>query len=135
MIIARVKGRVETAGQPSSFFDHYLSEEDIDMPSDRLAELIGDGDARISVSMELKDSDFGTGFGAHVSVSLACAQEESSMNEAAELAMDLASTYVQDAHEVAHAAFKRTHPEERGKPQAEPDKPARTGRRAKGSRK
>ena len=78
------------------------------MARDRLSSLIHSGSAaRVSTSMELKDSDFGTGFGAHVTVSLACQQEESTVEEAAEVSMDLAGEFVKDAFDIARAAFER----------------------------
>lgn len=116
MIVGRAKGSVFVEGEPPQYFVQYLSTEEIDMPSDRLARLIGDGHAaRVSASMELKDSDFGTGFGAYVTVTLACHQEESTVEEAIEVASDLAGEYVKDAYDIAHAAFKKKVKPEDGK--------------------
>ena len=72
-----------------------------------------DGNARVTVSMEEKDNNFGRGFGAHISVSLACNQRAEDVATAADLATALASSFVQDAFEEANNAFDATADEGR----------------------
>lgn len=75
------------------------------MPSDRVARLIGSGDSKVAVSLELKDKDMGSGYGAFVTVSLTCDGSEEGVDEAAELALGLANAYVQDAFQVARNTY------------------------------
>ena len=81
------------------------------MGRDSLAELVGDGDARVTASLELKDSDFGTGFGAHVSVSLSVDQTEKCMNGGFSLALDLAQEFVDEAFDTAHSLLRKKEKE------------------------
>lgn len=78
------------------------------MSRDQYAALVGEhGDARISTSMELKDSDFGTGFGCHVTVSLTCEQETDKIEEAGDLSARLAAEYVAAGFQLALDVFKQ----------------------------
>lgn len=67
------------------------------MAKDHLNNLIGEGDARVSVSYNLKDGEFGRGFGAHVSVSLVCDQRQSSVRNAYDHASELAEDFTNEA--------------------------------------
>lgn len=77
-------------------------------PRDSLRGLLGDGNARVTVSMEMRDTDYGTGFGTHVSVALTCDQEESSVREAASIATGLAEEFVEEAFDTARELFDQT---------------------------
>ena len=61
---------------------------------------------RVTVSMELKDNDFGTGFGAFVSVSLACREE--SLDVACTEVTKMVEGMVKHVHARAAAAFDDT---------------------------
>lgn len=78
------------------------------MPEDRLRALADPSAARITVSMDLKDNDYGKGFGAFVSVSITCEQTQDAMDEAYVLASETSSRMVADAHALALETFRRT---------------------------
>jgi len=109
MVVAKVSGEVFVEGDRSQFFENYLTEDDLPMARDSLSELIGDGDAKVSVGLELKDKDMGSGFGAFVNVSLSCDQTEKNVQAAAGLAMELAEEFVADAFDAAKSAWKDKH--------------------------
>ena len=77
------------------------------MSSDRVARLLGSGDSRVAVSMELKDKDMGSGYGAFVTVSLSCDATEDAVDEAAELATSLAKDHVTEAYFEAQRLYKK----------------------------
>ena len=74
--------------------------------------LLGDGQARVSISKELSTKDFGSGFGAHVSISLACNQDDDTIEKAAEkagaLAMELLEEHLGEAEELYNVLFPPT---------------------------
>ena len=71
MFVITVRTRLTRDGSAPAFLEQLLTPEDLGMSRDQYAALVGEhGDARISTSMELKDSDFGTGFGCHVTVNV-----------------------------------------------------------------
>jgi hypothetical protein len=78
------------------------------MARDSVAELVGDGHSKVSVSMELKDKDMGSGFGAFVTVSLTCDGTESALDAASRIAMELSKEYVTEAHDMAREAYEET---------------------------
>lgn len=84
--------RVFEKGYPDQIFTY-----EGDMPEqlqDQFRRIIGDGLARVSVGVPLDLKDFGSGGGAHVSVSLTCNQDANSIHQAHELAMQAALYYV-----------------------------------------
>ena len=67
------------------------------MDSSEIAALVGDGNARVSVSYGMADKNFGSGFDAHVSVSLTCDQSQGAIGFAYEAASDVASEMISEA--------------------------------------
>ena len=130
MQVGTVHFRFDIDGGKSRYYDEFITEEDVDMPRDKLAALVGDGLAKVTCSLELSDKNFGNGFGAHVSVTLTCNQEEEDVDRAADLASVLVSRYAVDAVQVAEAVFKDTlgHPS-RKKEEPERDSDASRRRR------
>lgn len=99
-------------GQPSEVDEEPLFEKDLNMPQDKLVELVGDGRARVTISIEQKDSNYGSGFGAFASVTLSCSQETGSIERAGQLATGLASQLAAEAWEKSRDLFDTTHPSE-----------------------
>lgn len=95
-------------GLPSQFFEINLTALELEMSCDVVEELLGDRGSKVSVSLELKDKDMGSGYGAFVTVSLSCNADTSSLNVAAEVATNLAKTYVEDAFHVARTLYLGT---------------------------
>jgi len=108
VVVGTLHYRFDIGGEGSQYRDELITEEDIDMPRDKLADLVGDGQARVTCSFELSDKDFGSGFGAHVSVTLTCNQEEKDVDRAADLASSLACKYTAEAVDTARAVYQST---------------------------
>ena len=106
-VLGAVHYRVEI-GDERRYFDKIITEEDVDMPRDKLEALVGDGQARVTCSFDLSDKDFGAGFGAHCSVSLTVNQSEDDVDRAADIASSLACRYTEEAVGVATALFQST---------------------------
>lgn len=102
MVGGRLDIVVDVEGLPSLFLDEPVTEEHFAMPKDHFEELIGNGDAKVSVSLNMKDSSYGTGFGAHVTVTLTCNQDEESLVAARALAGGLAQEFLEASFEEAH---------------------------------
>jgi hypothetical protein len=100
-------GRLSIAGEPPFLFEKILTPEEVGMSRDSLTELIGEGDARITTALELKDSNYGTGFGAYVSVTLTVDQTEQGMEAGYGLSLDLAQRYVEEAFDTAQILFQK----------------------------
>ncbi len=60
---------------------------------DRFKSLVGDGLAKVTVSKDLGEKDFGSGGGVVVSVTLTCDQSESGINSAIALANEVATNH------------------------------------------
>jgi hypothetical protein len=67
------------------------------MPTEDIKALVGDGEARVSVSMGMSNKDYGNGFDIHVSVSLTCDQNPDILGFAYEAATDILAGLVLDA--------------------------------------
>ncbi len=102
MVVGKAVARLHIKGEPDAFIEKLLTPEEVGMSRDSLSELVGDGDARVTASLELKDSDYGTGFGAHVSVSLSVDQTEEMVEAGFGLALDYAGEFVSEAFDHAH---------------------------------
>ena len=71
------------------------------MPNGDIKDLVGDGEAKVSVSMGMSNKDFGNGFDVHVSVSLTCEQDNDIVGFAYEAASDIVMSLIEDAKERA----------------------------------
>lgn len=82
------------------------------MARDTLAALVGDGQARVTCSIGLKDADYGNGFEAFCSVQLTCNQDEDTVKAAQTLALEVVQDKMEEAFATAHDLFERTgnHP-------------------------
>lgn len=98
---------VETVDGDLFHLNRALTHEDLDMERDELSDLVGDKQARVSVSMDLGDKSFGNGFGAHVTVSLTCNQDEETIRDTFVIAKGLTDEFVEEAFEQAQVAYKR----------------------------
>ena len=94
-------------GQPDLIAERDLSAEDVRMPKDSLKGLDDTGAARVTISMEMKDNDYGRGFGAFASVSLACRQDEATVGQAYAEATALAAEFVQEAFTLAGDRYQQ----------------------------
>lgn len=75
--------------------DHLVYEGEAQMSQaqqDEYRALIGDGQARVSVSRDLSEKDYGNGGGVQVTVSLTCDQSQAALNQAIVLAHQLADS-------------------------------------------
>ena len=77
------------------------------MPIDTLKELDDAGAARVTVSMEMKDNDYGRGFGAFVSVSLACRQDTETVTKAYGEATALTADFVEETFQIAASQYQK----------------------------
>jgi uncharacterized protein YggE len=68
---------------------------------DEIKQLIGDGQARVTVSADFGIKDFGTGASAMCSVSLTCGQDTQTIEKAAKLAGDMARDIAQEQRQRA----------------------------------
>lgn len=110
--ICWVQGSITVPGLPVQHFEDQLSAEEIPLAKDAAKQLIGDGLARVSTSLELKDSSFGKGFGVFVTVSLACDQSEKALQDAHAIALGLAEEFTGQAYANARELFRTTVPQE-----------------------
>lgn len=106
MIVAQVRGSIRLPDSGPFFLNKLLEEGDMNMSSDAIASLIGDGKARITVSIGLDDKNFGFGATGHVSVSLSCNQDEATIKDAAGVARALAEEFVSDTLDSANEALQ-----------------------------
>ena len=63
---------------------------------DEIKQLIGDGNARVTISADFGIKDYGTGASAMASVSLTCNQDQQTIERAARIAGDLARDFAQE---------------------------------------
>ena len=105
---ATVHWRFQLGANKPYYFDRRITPEDICMPRDKLNDLIGDGNARVTCSFELADKDFGNGFGAHCTVSLTCNQTERDVEDAADLASSLVARFTAEAVDTAEGLYRAT---------------------------
>ena len=109
MILGKVTGSFIHPGSEVPFLiNDALTEEDLVMGQDEVHHLVGDGHAKVSVSFGMSDKDFGSGFDAHVSVSLTCDQEEGVIGFAYSAASDLAAEICKDAFHRAKELYQES---------------------------
>jgi len=103
--IGQIKGQL-TLGEQAFDLSQPLTTEDLEMPSEDIKALVGDGEARVSVSFGMSDKDYGRGFDVHASVTLTCDQDYDVIGFAYEAATDIASTIMADAKERAREVWE-----------------------------
>jgi len=81
------------------------------MSSDDVTNMVGDGNARVSVSLGMAEKDFGNGYDAHVSVSLTCDQDSKIIEIAFEAASDMVSEMILEARGRAEALWDEVRKE------------------------
>lgn len=87
---------------------------------DQFQQIVGNGLARVSITVPMDLKDFGNGAGAHVSVSLSCNQDQNTIHQAHNLALQAALHYtkcdlaqaLQEFDQIL-AQHKQTHPNQR----------------------
>jgi len=109
VIPGRSRQAIRVPGQPEKVEERNLSAEEIALPPDALRSLDAAGAARVTVSMDMKDNNYGNAFGAFVSVSLACRQDEPTVREAYEVAAMLVQEMITGAHRMAGDAYDASH--------------------------
>lgn len=75
---------------------------------DKYKELIGDGQARVSVSADMALKEFGSGAGAMVTVSLSCNQDHVTIDKAVALAGEMAREYCSDQRILAEQELQKS---------------------------
>lgn len=115
--LGEVHWKVVVGEEAPLLYDGHITEEDIDMRKDELEDLVGDGLAKVTCSVGIKDSDYGNGFEAFCSVTLTCNQDRGSVKEAQELTQELLDGAVQSAFGAAHDAYNELGPHPRAKKQ------------------
>jgi hypothetical protein len=105
VILGGLQGEINVEGLPNYNFEQDITEEDFEMPQSELARILGDGNARVSVSKNLKDADYGRSYSAHVTVTLTSHQDEETLRKAHALADDLAQEFVQLSFAEAQALY------------------------------
>ena len=92
---------------PPDFLDLILTNEDFNMAVDDVEALLGNRGARVAVSLDMGDKDFGNGFGAHVTVSLSCNQDRGTIEEASDLAREACAFLLPRALDDADSAYRK----------------------------
>jgi hypothetical protein len=110
VIVGRRRHDVRVAGLPDLVSEQNLSIGDLKMPANSLKSLDDTGAARVTISMEMKDNDYGRGFGAFASVSLACRQDSNTVEQAYAEASDLAAAFVHEAFLLAEERYRALRP-------------------------
>lgn len=101
-----ITGEINVDGLPNHHFEVLVDQEILDMASDELKELVGDSKARISVSVSLKDSDYGKGYGVQVTTTLSVDQNEESLEQGFLIARELSVDYANQAFEEARELYE-----------------------------
>ena len=101
MKLTEVRGSIDVPGSPTRFFQVDISASEVGLSDDQVAALIGDGAARLTVSLDMADKNFGSGFGAHVSVSLTTNQDEDSLRQAHAIATGISEEFLLESFNVA----------------------------------
>jgi len=105
-LIGKVSMEINVGDDPPLLLNSELTNEGVGMSSDEAANLVGDGNARVSASLDMADKNYGRGFSAHVTVSLTVNQDVVSIKEGYNLCSELCAEMVKDAVDVAGAAWK-----------------------------
>lgn len=81
------------------------------MASDDISRMVGDGNAKVSVSLGMAEKDFGNGYDVHVSVSLTCDQHSEMIEIAYEAASDIVAEMILEARGRAEALWEEAKEE------------------------
>lgn len=73
---------------------------------DRFEDLIGDGNAKVTVGMDAGEKDYGNGFGMFLSVSLTCDQTEDGLDDGFDAAVGVLRTYAPDVKKKVEEIYK-----------------------------
>lgn len=102
-VIYRVRGEVGANRSERELFQEGLPEGWMDA----YKEVVGDGQASVTVGTDMGLKDFGNGATATVFVKLTCGQDQQSLNRAAELATGLAIHYADQARSMAETRLQQ----------------------------
>ena len=103
--LGTVRGRAEKSGRASQDFDADITEIEANMTEDEAEDLLGNAQARVTVSAERAAKYMGAGSSVFCSVSLACNQDLQSIRQARELAIALSQEYLPEMLEMAEEAW------------------------------
>lgn len=104
MIIGTVKGSARNGTDSFSLDDTVLA-EDLYLSSNEIQDLVGDGNAKVSVGLGMSNKDYGNGYDVHVTVTLSCSQNREIVGYAYDAASDLASSICRDAYNKMTALY------------------------------
>ena len=79
----------------------------------RAKKLLGDGQARVSVSCDIGSKDVGNGTGVMVSVSINCDLDDRTIMKAYELCKELSQEYAVDSFQESQDIYKELFPKGR----------------------
>ena len=105
-VLGTMRGRAEKSGHASQDFDADITETEVGMSEDEAEDLLGNGQARVTVSAERAAKYMGAGSSVFCSVSLACNQDLTSIRQARELAIALSQEYLPEMLEMAEEAWQ-----------------------------
>lgn len=74
---------------------------------DRYAQILGNAQARVSVSADMSLKEFGSGAGAMVTVTLSCNQDSATIESAIDLAGELARNYCAEHQKLAEQTLMK----------------------------
>lgn len=119
VLLGTARGRAEKSGRASQDFDADITETEAGMSKDEAEDLLGNAQARVTVSAERAAKYMGAGSSIFCSVSLSCNQDLRSIREARELALALSQEYLPEMLEMAEEVWQQdeedSNPETRSK--------------------
>lgn len=75
--------------------------------AEEVADLVGTGDAKVSLSFGMADKEFGSGYDVHVSVTLSCEQDPEVIRFAYVAASEIISEVILEANERAKELWEQ----------------------------
>jgi len=106
-VLGAMRGRAEKSGRASQDFDADITHKEAQMKEDEAEALLGNAQARVTVSAERAAKYMGAGSSVFCSVSLSCNQDVRSIRDARELAVALAQEYLPEMLEMAEGVWKQ----------------------------
>lgn len=106
-----VIGQLQVRGHSGAHLlslDEPITNESLQMARDELRRLLGDENAKVAMSANMGESDYGTGYGVHVTVTLTCDQSVEKVEEAMEVAKGIALEQLQISFAEAQEMFEDT---------------------------